>query len=98
MQEIKLEIPYYNTSSQGLIFDLSTYAESKDIKFKSKAWVDMFGMRFAKGAGSIVNKLAGQALGVTGCIVIGCVGIWVVLANIIGKYFQKAVNEKRVID
>lgn len=71
---------------------------SKDIKFKSKAWVDMFGMRFAKGAGSMVNKLAGQALGVTGCIVIGCIGIWVVLANIIGKYFQKAVNEKRVID
>ena len=71
---------------------------SKSIKFKSKAWVDMFGMRFAKGAGSMVNKLAGQALGITGCIVIGGIAIWVLLANIVGKYFQKAVNEKRVID
>lgn len=71
---------------------------SKDIKYKSKAWVDMFGLRFAKGAGSTINKLAGQALGVTGFIVVGFIGIWVMLANIIGKHFQKAVNEKRVID
>jgi hypothetical protein len=34
MQEIKLEIPYYNTSSQGLMFDLSTYAEAEGIKVK----------------------------------------------------------------
>lgn len=31
---LKLEIPYYNTSSQGLIFDLSTFAETEGIKFK----------------------------------------------------------------
>lgn len=71
---------------------------SKDIKYKSKAWVDMFGMRFAKGAGSMLNKFAGKTLGMTGVVVVGFVGIWIVLANIIGKHFQKAVNEKRVID
>ena len=71
---------------------------SKSIKFKSKAWVDMFGMRLAKGSGSMINELAGQALSITGGIVLGCIGIWVLLANIVGKYFQKAVNEKRVID
>lgn len=71
---------------------------SKNIKFKSKAWVDMFGMRFAKGAGSTINKIAGQALGVTGFVVIGFIALWVALANLIGNHFQKAVNEKRVID
>jgi ATP:ADP antiporter, AAA family len=71
---------------------------SKNIKYKSKAWVDMFGLRFAKASGSVINKLAGQALGVTGFVVIGFIGIWVALANIVGKHFQKAVNEKRVID
>ncbi|MBM3886934.1 hypothetical protein FJ364_03290 [Candidatus Dependentiae bacterium] len=71
---------------------------SKSIKYKSKAWVDMFGMRFAKGAGSMLNKLAGKAIGVSGFIVIGCIAVWIILANIVGKHFQKAVNEKRVID
>ncbi len=71
---------------------------SKDIKYKSKAWVDMFGMRFAKASGSTINKLAGQTLSVTGFVVIGFIGMWVILANVLGKYFQKAVNDKRVID
>lgn len=71
---------------------------SKNIKYKSKAWVDMFGLRFAKASGSVLNKLAGQAIGITGLIVISFIGIWAALANIVGKHFQKAVNEKRVID
>ena len=71
---------------------------SKSIKYKSKAWVDMFGMRFAKGSGSMINKLVGQALGVSGVVVLSCIGVWVALANVIGKHFQKAVDEKRLID
>lgn len=71
---------------------------SKDIKYKSKIWVDMFGMRFAKGTGSAINKLIGKTLGVTGFVVIAFISVWIILANLIGKHFQKAVNEKRIIE
>ena len=32
----------------------------KNIKYKSKAWIDMFGMRFAKASGSLINGLCGS--------------------------------------
>ncbi|MFH1832170.1 MAG: Npt1/Npt2 family nucleotide transporter [bacterium] len=69
---------------------------SKNIKFKSKAWVDMFGMRFAKGIGSMVNKIPSVTLPFV--IVLSIIGLWTGLSNALGNYYQKAVADKKLIE
>jgi ATP:ADP antiporter, AAA family len=70
---------------------------SRDIKYKSKAWVDMFGLRFAKSAGSTINLFAGKIVNITGGIVISLIIIWVFMANAIGNIFKRATVENKII-
>lgn len=69
---------------------------SRNIKFKSKAWIDMFGMRFSKGVGSAINKI--PYVNVTFTIVLGMIGLWTFLSNSLGNYFQKTVSNKKLIE
>jgi AAA family ATP:ADP antiporter len=74
----------------------------KEIKFKSKSWIDAFGSKFAKSAGSnfnIFTEYLGQALIFDAyCIFFaGIVGIWVVAAFLLGKRFDQAVANNEVI-
>lgn len=71
---------------------------ARSIKYKSKAWIDMFGMRFAKATGSMVNGLVGPALLLAGGIALGLIGIWAGLATIVGKRFNKTVENNELID
>ncbi len=71
---------------------------SKNIKYKSKVWIDMFGLRFAKGAGSSINKVIGSCLSTSGIVVMSFIGLWIMLSNTIGNYFQKTIDEKKLID
>jgi AAA family ATP:ADP antiporter len=71
---------------------------SRSIKYKSKAWIDMFGMRFAKAAGSIINRLMGPYILLIGTSTLGIIGLWTLLANVIGNVFKKAVDENKLIE
>jgi ATP:ADP antiporter, AAA family len=71
---------------------------SKSIKYKSKAWIDMFGMRLAKASGSGLNRIVGPLVTLTGTCALGLITIWIVLAGVIGSTFKKAVTDKRLIE
>ena len=66
----------------------------KEIKFKSKSWIDAFGSKFAKPAGSTFNVFA-EYLGAglifaAYCIFFaGIIGVWVVAAILLGKRFER---------
>lgn len=74
----------------------------KAVKFKSKSWIDTFGKKMAKGVGSVFNGISsafGPALFQTvhaalfGLII----GLWMVVAYLLGKKFEQAVKNHEVI-
>jgi AAA family ATP:ADP antiporter len=74
----------------------------KDIKFKSKSWIDAFGSKLAKSTGSFFNIMArfvGPAYYMTTyagffAAVVGC---WMVTAFLLGRRFDRAVQNEEVI-
>ena len=74
----------------------------KEIKFKSKSWIDAFGSKFAKVSGSMVNVLAGY-MGTTSMLSIysfffaGIVGLWFIVAFLLGRRFEQAIAHNEVI-
>lgn len=71
---------------------------TKNIKFKSKAWIDMFGMRMGKASGSAVNWLVGGVVASVGGISMACIISWVIVSNFMGKAFKQVVDDKRLIE
>ena len=75
---------------------------SKDAKYKSKAWIDMFGSRFSKFGGSAINMFKGP-LGVTmfmlasAAISFGLIGVWALAATYLAKINTKAVKESKFV-
>jgi len=84
----------FNTPAKEVLYTPT----SKNIKYKSKAWADMFGFRFGKASGSLINKAIGPLIQVTGTIVLVILGIWIVLANTLGNRFKRAVDRKELIE
>lgn len=70
---------------------------SRDIKYKSKAWIDMFGLRFAKASGSFFNQFAGAVISYSGFFALGMIAVWAVLGSSLGRSFKKTVDNRRVI-
>jgi ATP/ADP translocase len=75
----------------------------KEIKFKSKAWIDAFGNKFAKTTGSAFNLVAGW-IGKGGALFFAqscffglIVMLWGVTAYLLGKRFDRAVENNEVI-
>ena len=72
---------------------------TKAVKYKAKAWIDMFGMRSAKMTGSVVNKsiigglLPGIASRFAGAISLILVFFWISLARSIGSRYRKVVEK-----
>lgn len=71
---------------------------SRSIKYKSKAWIDMFGLRFAKAAGSVANSMVGPIVTLTGGFALGLIAIWTVLGSVLGNTFRKAVAKNEIIE
>lgn len=71
---------------------------SKNIKYKSKAWIDMFGMRFAKATGSSLSKFMGPVAHLIGGTCLGVIVIWIFLAKHVGDAFNKVTKNKTLID
>lgn len=81
-----------------------------DVRFKAQAWIETFGSRASKEAGSIFNMLltplqsafgtiAGRSyyLILSGCLGFPLLGLWLIVALFLGKTFKKAIEEKRVV-
>ncbi|CAM0117360.1 NTP/NDP exchange transporter [Rhabdochlamydiaceae symbiont of Dictyostelium giganteum] len=83
---------------------------SQDVKFKAQAWIETFGSRASKEAGSLFNLLlsflqktfgavAGRAhyLTLSGILGFPLLLMWFMTAIYLGKTFRKAVEEKNII-
>jgi ATP:ADP antiporter, AAA family len=81
-----------------------------DVKFKAQAWIETFGSRSSKQAGSIFNlslaplqkgmgELAGRAryLTLSGALCFPLLALWLIVAIYLGRSFKKAVKNKAVI-
>ncbi|MCK4517428.1 hypothetical protein KAT92_01520, partial [Candidatus Babeliales bacterium] len=64
---------------------------TRAVKYKAKAWVDMFGLRAAKMGGSVVNKSIGVAVRATGGISIVLVVLWVLAARSVGTRYKDVI-------
>jgi len=74
----------------------------KDIKFKSKSWIDAFGSKFAKSSGSTINILMGYLgpallMPVYSLFFAVIIGVWFVAALLLGRRFDKAIENKEVV-
>lgn len=81
-----------------------------DVRFKAQAWIETFGSRASKEAGSLFNmSLAplqsafGAALGrahylmLSGAIGFPLLALWLITAIYLGKTFKKAIANKKVV-
>lgn len=99
-----------NYALNGPTMKLLYIPTTEDVRFKSQAWIETFGSRGSKEAGSIFNMLLGPLVNRYGTVAgramhamwsayigYGLVVIWLFLAVFLGKTYQKAVDEKRVV-
>jgi len=71
----------------------------KEIKFKSKNWIDAFGSKFAKSTGSLFNMMVcylGQSIAFA-AFSAAIIGTWTLAAFLLGRRFDKAVANNEVI-
>jgi AAA family ATP:ADP antiporter len=83
---------------------------TSDVRFKAQAWIETFGSRVSKNAGSLFNMLlsplqtvfgavAGRAhyLALSGAVGFPLLAVWLMIALYLGRNFNKAIHEKKVI-
>ncbi len=74
---------------------------SKDVKFKTKGWIDAFGARLLKGAGAGVNNTLASSLQIllsVGTILsLGVVGAWIFIAYFVSTSFDTLQKENKII-
>lgn len=81
-----------------------------DVRFKAQAWIETFGSRASKEAGSLFNMLlkplqsvfgvaAGRAhyLALSGWVGFTLIAAWFVIAMYLGKKFNRAIEQKMVV-
>lgn len=81
-----------------------------DVRFKAQAWIETFGSRASKEAGSIFNMLLtplqtayGQAAGrayylmLSGSLGFSLLALWLATALFLGRTFRKAIDNKSVV-
>lgn len=75
---------------------------SKDVKYKAKGWIDLFGNRSTKGAGSGINIAFKESLTrllFFGSIIsLGLVGVWIFVAVFVGKKFDKLQKDGTIVE
>lgn len=70
---------------------------SRDIKYKAKAWIDVAGLRGAKALGFGVTNIVGHSSSVLGLTVVGFLSVWTLMASIVGRANEKAVQKDIII-
>lgn len=75
---------------------------SKDVKMKAKGFIEGFGGKTMKGAGSFVNDQLGSNMSILlnyGCLMsLGIIGIWIVIALAVGTKYNKLIEDKNIIE
>ena len=74
---------------------------SRDIKFKSKSWIDAFGSRLSKAIGASINALfadMAELLFFGSIISLGLVAFWIIVAFFVGMTNKKLVQEEKLIE
>ena len=74
----------------------------KEIKFKSKSWIDTFGQKFARTTGSTFNSIVaryGSSIFFSAHVIfLGAVaGLWFIVAYFLGKRYETAIANNEVI-
>lgn len=73
----------------------------KDVKFKSKSWVDAFGGKIARTVGSSINKITDWLgpiyFSLHGGIFCFIIGAWLLTAFLLGRRYAKAIEKNEVI-
>ncbi len=75
---------------------------TKEIKFKSKSWIDAFGSKFAKASGGAFNWTSGQlaaslVMPFHAFFFAGIIGVWFTTAYLLGRRYERAVANDEVI-
>lgn len=73
---------------------------TKDIKFKSKSWIDTFGNKCSKGIGSFMSLIverAGQLPIIYISLCASILAAWTIVVNFLGKKFEKIIKDNEVI-
>jgi AAA family ATP:ADP antiporter len=82
---------------------------SQDVKYKSQAWIETFGSRSSKAAGSGINLLQGPFINMFGpagialhiavstYFSLGLLFAWFFVALFLGKTYDKAVKEEKLV-
>jgi len=81
-----------------------------DVRFKAQAWIETFGSRASKEAGSLFNMilapmqkafgvLAGKAhyLLLSGSMGFPLLALWFIIAIFLGKKFRRAIHDKKMV-
>jgi AAA family ATP:ADP antiporter len=81
-----------------------------DVRFKAQAWIETFGSRASKEAGSLFNmvlsplqKTFGEVIGkahylmLSGLVGFPLLGLWLVVAIFLGRTFRKAIHDKKMV-
>lgn len=75
---------------------------SKDVKMKAKGFIDGFGGKFSKSAGSVVTdtyKSSMSDLLTYGSMVsLGVIGGWLIVALFVGSYYDKLIKDKKILE
>lgn len=88
-----------NTPSKEILY----IPTSRDVKFKAKSWIDVFGQKSVKASGAGINtffrKLAPtEAIKYTAPILIAIVSGWAIIARIVSVKNHKLVKEDKIIE
>jgi len=87
-----------NQPSKEQLYIPTTY----DAKYKSKAFIDMFGSRASKGVGSLINEYQG-VIGegmfaiVSTWAALGLCAAWVMVAAYLGTRYKKAIENQEYV-
>ncbi len=74
----------------------------KDLKFKSKSWIDTFGSKLAKSTGSAFNILVASVeasiyIPLLACFFTSVLSLWFATAFLLGKRYERAITHNEVI-
>jgi len=75
---------------------------SKDVRFKSKGWIDMFGLRSTKGIGATVTKTFGYSFPIL--MIFGTVAsfavliVWLFTARSVGNKFDQLQKDGSIVE
>lgn len=76
----------------------------KDMKFKSKAWIDTFGTKFSKGFGSLFAMVSAGSIAGGGFVMAVysaffgvLMTLWFIAAWLLGKRYEKAIDNDEII-